>query len=242
MRSRGRSVVLALLLSCAASLPAFAGISPYVRVDFGANMLDLPSVDQQVREAEDEFLFSGLAVDFDEVGPALGPSGSAGLWLFPGFRVGATWSDARSKVNNRVELDGFSYADDFQFRMKDVGAEAAIRIRRLGGLTFGGSLALTKADMSEHFTLLNVHGQYYETETVERTGRTYGGFVGFDQTNASGVAGFVRVGFQHRDLGSVPTRLSVTDAGTTTVTEGAPFSLDYTGYYVKVGVGFDLAL
>lgn len=240
MSLRGRSVLLALLLTCAASLPASAGIAPYVRVDFGASMLDLPSVDRQVRQEEELFYDSGLIVDFDGAGPALGLSGSAGLWLLPGFRVGATWSEARSKVNNKVELTGFNYADQFQFRMKDVGGEAAIRIRRLGGLTFGGSIAQTKADMSEHYALVNVHGQYYETETVERTGRTYGGFIGLDQTNASGVAGYVRLGFQRRDLGSVPTRLTVTDNGTTTVTEGAPFSLDYTGYYVKAGVGFDL--
>ena len=240
MSLRGRSALLALLLACAAALPAFARPAPYVRVDIGANMLDLPSIAQQVRDEEAQFYGSGLLVDFDDPGAAIGLSGSAGLWLFPGFRVGATWSDARSKLDNRVGLDGFTYADEFRFHMKDVGAEAAIRIRRLGGLTLGGSVAETKADMSEHYTLLNVHGSYYEAETVERTGRTYGGFVGLDQTNASGLAGYVRVGFQRRDLGSLPTRLTVTENGTTTVTEGAPFSLDYTGYYVKAGVGFDL--
>lgn len=240
MTVRGRSAFVALLLSCAVALPAFAGVSPYVRLDYGASKLDLPSVDQQVRDEEDLFLYgAGLWVDFDDPSKAFGPSGSAGLWLFPGFRVGASWSDSRSKVNNPVELSGFTYKDEFFFRMKDIGGEAAFRIPRLGGLTFGGSIARTKAYMSEQYTLLNVHGSYYETELAEVTGRTYGGFVGFDQTNASGVAGYVRVGYQHRDLGSVPTTVTVIDNGTTTTSAGAPFNFDYSGYYVKAGVGFD---
>jgi hypothetical protein len=239
MSLRGRSAFVALLLGCVVSSPAFAGISPYVRLDYGVGMLDLPSVDQQVQADEDQFFYSGLPVDFDTADKAIGPSGSAGLWLFPGFRVGATWSDTRSKVNNPVELSGFTYADQFFIRMKDVGAEAAFRIPRLGGLTFGGSLAQTKAEMSEQYTLLNVHGEYYETEIATHTGRTYGGFVGFDQTNASGIAGYVRVGYMHRDLGSAPTTLTVTDNGVTTVSAGAPFSFDYSGYYVRAGIGFD---
>lgn len=240
MPHRDRSILLALAFSCAASLPAFAGVAPYVRVDYGANMLDLPAVSQQIRDEEELFADSGLLVDFDDVGSALGWGGSAGLWLLPGFRVGATWSETRSKLDNHVELYGFSYADEFRFHMKDVGAEAAIRIRRLGGLTFGGNWSRTTADMNEHYTLLNVHGQYLEAETAQRTGNSYGAFVGFDQTNPSGVAGYVRLGLQHRDLGSVPTLLTVTDNGSTTAGPGTPFALDYTGYYFRVGVGFDL--
>jgi len=239
MSLRGRSVFVTLLLSCAISVPAFAGVAPYVRLDFGASKLDLPSVDQQVRDEEELFWAAGLGVDFDDPNKAIGPSGSAGLWLFPGFRVGASWSDSRSKVENPVELSGFTYNDQFFFRMKEIGGEAAFRIPRLGGLMFGGSIATAKAEMSEQYTLLNVHGSYYETELADVTGRTYGGFVGFDQTNASGVAGYVRVGYMHRDLGSVPTTLTVVDNGFTTVTAGAPFSFDYSGYYVRAGIGFD---
>lgn len=239
MSVRGRSAFLALVFCCAASLPAFAGVAPYVRLDYGAGKLDLPAVDQQVRDEEELFYSAGLGVDFDDPSLALGPSGSAGLWLFSGFRVGATWSDTRSKVNNPVELSGFTYADEFFFRMKDIGGEAAFRIPRLGGFMFGGSIAQTTAYMSEQYTLLNVHGEYYENEVAETTGRTYGGFVGFDQTNAKGVAGYVRLGYQHRDLGTVPTTVTTTDNGTTTVTTGAPFSFDYSGYYVRAGIGFD---
>lgn len=240
MKLRARSVLFAVVYSCVGILPATAGIAPYVRVDFGANKLDLPAVDQQVRDEEAQFYDSGLLVDFDDVGFATGFSGSAGLWLLPGLRVGAVWSDARSKLENRVDLSGFEYADDFRFHMKDVGVEAAVRIRRLGGLTLGGNLGRSNADMSERYTLRNVHGDYLEAETAGQTGRTYGGFVGFDQTNPAGIAGYVRLGFQHRDLGAVPTVVSVTSNGATTVGPGAPFSLDYTGYYFRVGVGFDL--
>lgn len=241
MSLRGRSILLALLCCGAVSLPAAAGIAPYVRVDFGGNALDLPQVNAEVRAAEEEFLYSGLLLDLKEPGPALGPSGSAGLWLFPGFRVGASWSNTRSKVDNRFEPDEtFSYADVYEFRMQDVGAEAAVRIPRLGGLTFGGSVARTRAEMSERFQLLNVHGQYYESQAVRKTGRTYGGYVGFDQTNESGIAGYVRLGFQRRDLGTVTAPMTVTDNGTTTVDGTPTFSLDYSGWYVKLGVGFDL--
>ena len=239
MSLRGRSAFVALLLACVVSSPAFAGIVPYVRLDYGASMLNLPSIDEQVSYEEEEFFWAGLPVDFDTAEKAMGPSGSAGLWLFPGFRVGASWADSRSKVNNPVELSGFTYSDNFFIRMKDVGGEAAFRIPRLGGLMLGGSIAQTKAEMSEAYTLINVHGSYYEAELASTSGQTYGGFVGFDQTNASGVAGYVRVGYMHRDLGTVPTTLTIVDNGTTTVTTGTPFSFDYSGYYVRAGVGFD---
>lgn len=240
MPLRLRLSLFVLIAVCAFAAPAGAKVAPYVRLDYGGSMLDLPTVNQQIRAEEELFAESGLLVDFDEAGPALGFSGSAGLWLLPGLRVGATWSRARSKAENRVDLSGFEYSDDFRFHMQDVGVEAAIRIPRLRGLTVGGNVGRSKADMSEHFTLRNVHGEYLEAETADHTGRTYGGFVGFDQTNPAGVAGYVRLGFQKRDLGSVPSVLAVTDNGTTTVSPGAPFSLDYTGYYFRVGVGFDL--
>jgi hypothetical protein len=132
------------------------------------------------------------------------------------------------------------YADDLEFRMTEIGAEAAVRITRLGGLTFGGSVARGEAEMIEGFTVEDGFSQYYQDANAQSTKATYGAFIGFDQTNPAGLAGFVRAGFQYRDMGPMPSQLTISDGTNTTQSTGTSIPLDYSGVYFKVGIGFDL--
>jgi len=125
--------------------------------------------------------------------------------------------------------------------MTEIGVEAAARLVRLGGLTVGASMARGRAELIEGLSREDASGQFNQDATAHRTRTTCGAFVGLDQTNSDGLAGFIRAGFQYRDMGHMPSRLTLFDGTNTTQTTGNTAWLDYSGFYVKVGVGYDLS-
>jgi hypothetical protein len=132
------------------------------------------------------------------------------------------------------------YADDLDFRMTEIGAEAAVRIVPLAGFTVGANIAQGRAQMIEGYSFEDASGQLYEDATAGAVKTTYGAFVGIDQTNPAGLAGYIRVGFQYRNVGSMPSQVTLSDGTNSVQTTGNTIPLDYSGYYVKVGIGYDL--
>jgi hypothetical protein len=242
MKNRDLSMLASILMTCALAAPVLAGVGPYVRLDYGGNELRMTGQNSVIRESEALHRAAGYPAAFQAIGTGYGPGVSVGMWMLPGFRVGATYSYLRAVRINRLGVaDEISYSDKLDIRMNEVGAEAAVRIKRLAGLTLGASVAQGWAEMIEDLNVEDPHGLFYLDATSRRTQMTYGGFVGIDQTNAAGVAGFIRAGFQYRDMGHMPTDLTFSD-GTTSVqeTDRRMAELDYSGFYVKVGVGYDL--
>ncbi len=241
MRIRGLSVLACLLMTCALAGPVAAGVAPYVRLDYGGSQLRMTDVNLGIRRAEAALRTEGYPAAFETVGSSYGPGASVGLWILPAFRVGATYSYLRAVRYNRLDVpDSLSYSDDLDFRIHEVGAEAAVRIRRLAGLTVGINVAQGWAKLIEGYSREDAGGSNSWDETSHRTRTTGGAFVGLDQTNAAGVAGFVRVGFQYRDMGRMPTRRTSFDGTNTVQTTGRTMWLDYSGVYATVGLGFDL--
>jgi hypothetical protein len=165
---------------------ASAGIRPYARVAYGGNQLKMSEVNASITSDETALRTAGLQADLDRVGLASGLEASAGLWLFPSFRVGGTWATQKSVTRNRVHGPGFFYGDDLEFQMKEIGAEAMIRVARLGGLSLGGQVAQGRADFIEGFTVEDYSQQYYLDATADYTKTTYAAFIGFEQTNPPG--------------------------------------------------------
>jgi hypothetical protein len=241
MRSRGLSAVAGLLLTCAIASPVAAGVVPYLRLDYGASQLRMSEGNKLINDSEAMFKAAGYPADFQEVGPGRGPGAAVGLWVFPAFRVGATYSYLRSVRNNRLHVPGqVFYAEDLDFRMTEIGAEAAVRIVPLAGFTVGANIAQGRAQMIEGYSYEDASGQLYEDATARSTKTTYGAFVGIDQTNPAGLAGYIRVGFQYRNVGSMPSQVTMSDGTNTVQTTGTTIPLDYSGYYVRVGIGYDL--
>lgn len=241
MKSRVALACLTLLGVIAAAAPVAAGIAPYVRFDYAGNQLRMTDGNNLIQEWEDDFQSYHLPADFKKVGPAYGPSLSAGFWLLPVLRVGALYSYQRSILRNGLDVPGnVLFVSDLDFRMTEIGGEAALRFKRLAGLTFGGSVAHGRAELIErYFVQDSFGGMYDEHGKSEKTRTTYGAFIGLDQTNESGVAGFVRAGFQYRDVGRMPSHIVSYDGSTTTEHDSESIWLDYSGYYVKIGIGFD---
>jgi hypothetical protein len=236
-----RPALASLLLSCVLALPAAAGISPYVRLDYGGTQLRMTDVNQMITDFEGAIHDIGYPASFQKIGTASGASGSAGLWLLPGVRVGAIWSQFRSVRRNRVHVPGsYFFEQDLDFRMNEVGAEAAVRVVRLAGLSLGGSIARGRASAVEGLSEENLYAAYYEDATAHRTRTTYGVFVGLDQTNARGGAGYIRAGFAFRDMGRMPDSGTASDGVNTVAFTSSSRWSDYSGFYVKAGVGFDL--
>ncbi len=241
MRFRGQLALASALLACVIAMPAEAGIVPYVRLDYGSNQLQMHEGNNLIEQAEASFKAQGLPAEFRKVGAGLGPSGSVGLWLFPGFRIGATYSYLRSVRTNHLHVPGqLFYADDLDFRMTEVGGEAAVRFTRLLGFTLGANVAKGRSQLIEGYSAEDASGQLYQDATANGSKTTYGAFLGFDQTNPSGVAGFIRAGFQYRNMGSLPSQLVISDGTTTTQATGNTIPLDYGGFYLKLGIGYDL--
>jgi len=224
MKIHGLLVLASFLMTCVLVTPAAAGVAPYVRLDYGGNQLRMTDRNIAIRKEEASLKKAGYPATFQEIGFGYGPSASVGLWILPGFRLGAAYSYLRAVRNNRLDVPGeISYADDLDFRMNEVGVEAAVRFKRLAGLTVGVDVAGGWAKSIENYSREDADGLNSWDEKAYRTKPTCGAFVGIDQTNPAGVAGFIRAGFQYRDMGRMPVQWT-----------------DYSGFYVRAGLGYDL--
>jgi hypothetical protein len=241
MKIRDLSVLASFLMTCALAVPTAAGVAPYVRVDYGGNQLRMTDHNNRIRAAGASLKAEGYSAALRTIGSSYGPGASVGLWILPGFRVGVTYSYLRAVRNNRFDVPGeISYADDLDFRKNEVGAEAAVRFKRLAGLTAGVNVAQGWAESIESYSREDAAGLDSWDETGHRTKPSYGGFVGLDQTNAAGVAGFIRVGFQYCDMGWMPSHLTSFDGTNTVQTTDKTIWTDYSGFYVRAGFGYDL--
>jgi hypothetical protein len=124
--------------------------------------------------------------------------------------------------------------------VQELGLEADVHIPALAGFTFGRNAAESEGEMVETFALENVHGLYYEDILASRRTRTYAVFAGLDQTTESGITGFLHVGYHWRDVGTMPGVGVIDDNGTMTQYSGETVPVDYSGWSVRVGAGFDL--
>lgn len=241
MNVRGMSFALVLAASFVAAAPAAAGLSPYLRVDWGGSQLRMAEPNRVIAETREIFENAGEPASYEEIGPGWGPGVSAGLWLFPALRVGGTWSTGKSVRHNGAYSPGsFLYAEDLDFRTSEVGGEAALRLPRLAGLTLGGHFASTRVRFLDDYYADDAHGYYEEHARGETTKTTYGFWVGIDQTNEYGVAGFIRLGWQARDVGAIPLHVRATDGSSWVEASATSVPLDYSGVYLKLGTGFDL--
>lgn len=245
MKIRDLSVLTCFLMTCAGAAPALAGLAPYVRLDYGQNELRMSGANRDIQESEALFRADGYPAAFQTVGFGYGPGVSAGLWLRPGLRFGVTYSYLRAVLKNGLNVPGeVFFADALDLRMNEIGVEAAVRCTRLAGLTLGANVAGGRGEMIEK-SLSRVPGFEFEMDQgAHRTRMTCGAFVGIDQTNRAGVAGFIRAGYQYRDLGHMRGhwrgQLTSVEGVETDSGAGLTPEMDYSGYYVKVGVGYDL--
>jgi hypothetical protein len=182
----------------------------------------------------------GWPAEFEEVGAAYGPGASAGLWLFPGFRVGATFSYMRAVLNNGFDVpDQLLYVHEADLRVTEIGVEAAVRFERLMGLTLGGNVGRGRGELIEGLTVRDPFDRLYQTSEANKTKTTYGGFIGLEQANDAGVVGYIFAGFQYRDMGRMDSENTLTNGVDTVRWKDKTVWLDYSGYYVKAGIGYD---
>jgi hypothetical protein len=241
--------VFALALAAVAAGPlvpsvAAAIVRPYVRVALGGNQLNMDAIDSNIAANETTMRdWSGYPVELKRTGLAFGPEASAGLWLFPALRVGATYSSQTSSVQNDVWIDhttiGYHYVDHMEFRVQEVGAEVMLRMERLAGLSLGGQVAQGRAQFSERFEESDFWSQYHMQGTAERTRLTWTAFLAIDQTNDQGFVGYVRAGYRFRDYGSLPGSVTESDGSTTVSRDAVTVPMDFSGFFMSVGIGYD---
>jgi hypothetical protein len=220
---------------------ATASVSPYLRLGFGGDQFRMAEINAGIMSDQDALRAAGYRANFNKIRIGAGPEASVGLWLLPGFRVGATYSTQRSTRENQVYVPGqLLYDNRFEFRMTEVGGEAAIRVVRLAGLSVGGQVVRSRAKGTEALSVEQPGSQFYYDATVKRSLTTYGPFIALDQTNDMGVAGYIRAGYRFRDMGHMPSEGTVSDGTNTSSFTGTSVDVDYSGFYVTVGVGFDL--
>ena len=245
MKIRGLSVLASILMTCGLATPAAAGVSPYVRLDYGGSQFRMTDLNHGIQDDNATFQDAGFPAAFEKTGSGYGPGASVGVWIAPGLRLGATYSYLRAVRSNRFDTANpvdFAYSDELDLRMSEIGVEAAVRFRRLWGLTLGASVAQGRGEITEKLTVtqtVDVPDYYHFDGKAHRTKTTCGAFVGLDQTNDAGVAGYIQAGFQYRDFGHMAGEMTETDGVDVVRSTGRTGWLDYSGFYVKVGVGYD---
>lgn len=243
MRIGGRWMCLITVVLCGFASGASARVGPYARISFGGDQLRMGDGNALLRDTEVAFQAQGLPADFHNVHVATGPGASVGLWLLPGFRVGAIYAAGHSYTENRLHVPGnLFYAEDLDFRLEEVGAEAAITVNRWKGFTLGGHVAQSHAKMVEGHTeqdFVGGSGNLFQDATAEKTKLTYGAYVGVEQRNENGIVGFMRAGYQFRDMGSMPSKLLISDGFSSGSSTSTTIDLDFSSYYMRIGVGVD---
>jgi hypothetical protein len=222
--------------------PATAAVSPYVRAGFAGSQLRMTDFNSATQDGSPFYAIAGLTSAFDDVGPAFGPATSAGLWLSPGIRLGATYSYGRTHLDHDLYAPGdVSFDDHMRFTIVEIGAEAALRFEKMAGLTLGASIASARARFERAFT-----GRDFVTPGALDLGIdarkrrwSYGVFVGLDQTDKAGIAGWVQAGFRLRDMGRMSQSGTSSDGSTTMAAGGITPWMDYSGLYLAAGTGFD---
>jgi hypothetical protein len=223
--------------------PSMAGIRPYVRGSFGGTRLQMDNLNENIAAEEQAFRDSGYPVELQRVGSAFGPDLSAGLWLARWLRVGATYVSQKESSEDDFWLDhqttGYHYVGDLDLHIEEVGGEVMVRWERFAGLSFGGQAASGRARIDESRDESDFWSEYHLRGTGERTRLTWSAFIGLDQTNNKGIAGYVRAGYRFRNYGPMPARVTESDATTSVTYDTATIPLDYSGVFVSLGVGYD---
>jgi hypothetical protein len=230
-----------LLVVAGCATPALAGVPPYIRLEYGGTLMRMTDANSLIHDNETFFKSYGYSASFHKIGASFGPALAAGFWVRPGFRLGATISYQRALRHNGLNLPTYVfYSDDLDFRMTEIGIEAAARFERLHGFTIGANVGQGRAEATEHLTIVDSYGDMIRVHSDSaRHKLTFGGYVGIDQANPSGFAGFFRAGFQYRDMGRMPGHAVASDGVSTVEGDTHTVWLDYSGIYVKFGIGYD---
>jgi hypothetical protein len=239
-------VILTLAIATlGAAGPSTAGVRPYVRAAFGGNQLRVDNLNANIAANEQAFRdATGYPIELDRIGRALGSDLSAGVWLARWLRIGATYVHQQESAGDDFWIDhqstGYHYVDDLDLRIEEVGGEVMVRWERLAGLCLGGQVASGRASISESLDETDFWSEYHLHATAQLTRVTWSAFVGFDQTNDRGIAGFVRAGYRFRNFGPMPARVTEWDASTSNTYDTMSIPLDYSGFFVSLGLGYDL--
>ena len=235
-----RLVALVLIIVAASSTPALAGVSPYIRFALDGNRLDMSDFNANIHRDEVAIQQAGYPAAFSPVGQGVGFNGALGLWILPGFRIGAIASREHARRDNRLHVPGeYFYDNDLSFYLDEVGGEATLRISRLRGLCLGGQVAQARVRGTLAFSEEWLGGQYYVDASASGKATTYRAFIGIDQTNNTGVAGFLHLGYRFASVGRLPSQGVESDGYTSTAFTSQTVRFDYSGLYVSCGVGFD---
>lgn len=237
--------VLVLSLSLLSFAPAAhgAGLTPYVRLGYGGGELRMTDLDGAILRTRDALVDAGIPADFHKVGSAYGPAAAAGLWVLPNVRVGATYAYHHASLENGVAATSplvFVYDDAMNFRVREFGAEAAVRFPKWAGLTVGAGVAAARAQFDETSAVGDSLLRGALRGTATRTKLVYDVHAGFDQTNEQGLAGFVRAGWAFRDLGHMDGAADVYDGLAWSRAAITTRWLDFSGPYVVAGIGWDM--
>lgn len=244
MPSRLRALGLTLLAAHALSGSAIAAatVHPYLRVGYGVGQLRMTDFNSATQDGAPFYAIGARTSGFEDAGPAFGPSASAGLWLSPGIRVGLTYSRQHATLDHFLNVPGDVLFDDHTgFTLTEIGAEASVRYEKMAGLTLGASVASGHARFERDFSgqdLVGVETLHLDIN-ARKTRLTYGVFAGLDQTNKAGLAGWIMAGFKLRDMGRMTQSGTLNDGATTSPASGITPWMDYSGFYLAVGTGYD---
>lgn len=216
----------------------------------GISGQDLDDLNDVIRDDERTFRNAGIPADFEtfDAAPQIGIGITHGVEST--VALGAEFTHQWSSVENRYFDAGESYSDEIDLRMTEISGVIEVRIRESPGLSFGGSMGAGFGDLEEDVRFRDFQDPSNNVDALgefDGSGLVVGGFVNYRIVAGRTAHILVRGGYSYRNLGEFDGASTTwqngspqTLFGPATDSFGRPIDFDFSGFYLRIGVGFGL--
>ncbi|UCG53212.1 MAG: hypothetical protein JSW58_06560 [Candidatus Latescibacterota bacterium] len=219
----------------------------YLRGIIGIGTQFLNDVDDATKEYEKIFTDAGIAADFESFGPVLDLAFEVGYRYSQSISTGLAFSYQGNSVDNDVSGFSFAFSDRLELFIVDITGDVSYWPAIARGLFFGvnGGVGYCEVDEKLAFRDVLFPGNDFDlTGKWEGFGPVFGIFAGFEFGTSSRTTLFSKAGFYYRNFGSLDGDVTVSALGIDETTKepktnraGEPVDFDFSGFYLKVGVG-----
>ena len=219
--------------------------STHLRFFLGYTTQSLTELNAAIEDDERIFHSFGIPVSWDTFGGALEYGAELDLMVSEVTSLGASVGVQGSDVNNLYSDWSGSVSDKMHLKVIDVSGTLTFWLPSSPGMHIGisGGVAFGSADSRTRLTIYDDPGSSFDLDAeFSGKGLSLGVFGGYQaRLGATGLVS-LKAGYRHRKLGEFDGRVCSVGDGcaddSASNNSGQPLDFDFSGFYLRAGVGF----